>query len=432
MRSDAYTEAFAWIWLPAATKPVVAGRLYVDGDELLFNYGQSYLARADAIPIYLPELPLRPGALPLLEGLSMPGCLRDAAPDAWGRRVILNQKFGKKGAKLDGLDLSELVFLLESGSDRIGALDFQASPTHYVPRSSQNASLDELLQAAERVEKGIPLTPELELALRHGTAIGGARPKALIEDNKRKFIAKFSASNDLYSVVKAEFVAMRLASLAGMNVASVALVRAAGKDVLLVERFDRKPSKAGWTREPMVSALTIFGLDEMLARYASYTDLATIIRDRFTDSKSTLRELFSRMVFNILCGNTDDHARNHAAFWNGRQLTLTPAYDVCPQARTGQEASQAMLIHDNDNMSRLSTCLAVVEAFHLNAGEALAIIEAQMRAIRAHWSSVCTEAGLSQVDRNLLWGGPFLSPFAFTGLEGKASSLRRLADEIRA
>ena len=195
MRSDAYTEAFAWIWLPAATEPVVAGRLYADGDQLLFNYGQSYLARADAIPIYLPELPLRPGALPLLDGLSMPGCIRDAAPDAWGRRVILNKKFGKKGAKLDGLDLSELAFLLESGSDRIGALDFQASPRQYVPRSAQNASLDELLQAAERVEQGIPLTPELELALRHGSAIGGARPKALIEANNRKFIAKFSASS---------------------------------------------------------------------------------------------------------------------------------------------------------------------------------------------------------------------------------------------
>jgi serine/threonine-protein kinase HipA len=79
----------------------------------------------------------------------------------------------------------------------------------------------------------------------------------------------------------------------------------------------------------------------------------------------------------------------------------------------------------------VSTCLAVVEALHLNAGEAIDIIAAQMRAIRAHWNSVCDEAGLSHVDRNLLWGGPFLNPFAFTKLEGKASSLRLLADEIR-
>ncbi len=90
-----------------------------------------------------------------------------------------------------------------------------------------------------------------------------------------------------------------------------------------------------------------------------------------------------------------------------------------------------MLIHDNDNMSRLSTCLAVVAAFHLNLGEAIAIIESQMRTIHAHWDAACVEAGLSQVDRNLLWGGAFLNPFAFTRLEGKASFLRRLADEIR-
>lgn len=431
MRSSNYSEAYVWVWLPDQTEPVVAGRLFADGNELLFNYGQSYLARPDALPLYLPELPLRSGVLPLSEGMHMPSSLRDAAPDAWGRRVILNKKFGNRGDKLDGLDLSELVFLLESGSDRIGALDFQASPTHYVPRNPKNAGLDELLQAAELVEKGIPLTPELELALRHGTAIGGARPKAMIEDSHRKFIAKFSASTDLYSVVKAEFVAMRLALLAGLNVAPVSLVHAAGKDVLLVERFDRTPTATGWTRKPIVSALTILGIDEMLARYASYTDLATIIRNRFTDPKATLRELFSRMVFNILCGNTDDHARNHAAFWNGHQLTLTPAYDICPQARTGQEASQAMLIHGNDNLSRLSTCLGVVEAFHLNNGEALAIIKAQMQTIRAHWPAVCAEAGLSQVDQNLLWGRQFLNPFAFTELDGKAGSLRALADDLR-
>ncbi|MCF6274619.1 MAG: HipA domain-containing protein, partial [Robiginitomaculum sp.] len=110
-------------------------------------------------------------------------------------------------------------YLLESGSDRIGALDFQASPTEYVPRQSQGATLEELMESAERVEKGIPLSPELDQAIFHGSSIGGARPKALIQDGDTKYIAKFSASNDSYSVVKAEFIAMRLAHLAGLNVA---------------------------------------------------------------------------------------------------------------------------------------------------------------------------------------------------------------------
>ena len=85
-----------------------------------------------------------------------------------------------------------------------------------------NVTLDELLQSAERVEKGIPLTTELDQALYHGSSIGGARPKALIEDNSTKYIAKFSSSTDLYSVIKAEFVSMRLGSIIGLNVAPVA------------------------------------------------------------------------------------------------------------------------------------------------------------------------------------------------------------------
>lgn len=81
-------EAYVWVWLPGCTEPVVAGRLYRDGERLAFNYGRSYLERDGAVPLYLPELPLRRGAIPPLPGLAMPSCLRDGAPDAWGRRVI--------------------------------------------------------------------------------------------------------------------------------------------------------------------------------------------------------------------------------------------------------------------------------------------------------------------------------------------------------
>jgi len=121
-------------------------------------------------------------------------------------------------------------------------------------------------------------------------------------------------STDLYSVVKAEYIAMRLASLAGFNVAQVRLDTALGKDVLLVERFDRKRQKGGWGRRAFVSAITMFEFDEMMARHASYELLAEIIRLRFQNPKEELRELFGRLTFNILCGNTNDYACNHAAF----------------------------------------------------------------------------------------------------------------------
>lgn len=412
-----YKELYVWIWLPGETDPVVAGMLTTVGTTYVFNYGKSYLQRDNAISIYDAELPLRQGLLPLLSGLSIPGCLRDAAPDAWGRRVILNKKFGNKAPGIDPAALDELSYLIESGSDRIGALDFQLSPTQYEPRYASGAPIEELIEATERVEKGIPLTPELAQALQHGTSIGGARPKALIESDSRKFIAKFSTSTDLYSVVKAEYVAMRLAAMAGIDVAPVSLEHAAGKDVLLVDRFDRKATANGWQRKSLVSALTMLTLDEMMARYASYETLAEIIRSKFRNAPGTLRELFSRIMFNILVGNTDDHARNHAAFWDGQMLTLTPAYDICPQARHGQIATQAMLVMGDDRSSRITTCIAAAPQFLLTEDEAVNIIAKQIQCIEQNWATVCDDASLSEVDRNLLWGNQILNPYVFEGLE---------------
>lgn len=411
--SERPTEAFVWVWLPDATAPVVAGRLFAESNQILFHYGRSYLARNNAISLYEPELPLRSGVLPLTPGLMMPNCIRDAAPDAWGRRVIINRTFGKSGKDVDTGDIDELTCLLESGSDRIGALDFQRSAENYVPREASAATLAELHAATTLVEQGVPLTPELNRALLHGGSIGGARPKTTIIADNRKYVAKFSSQNDLYNVVKAEFVAMRLAAKAGLDVAPVSLDRAARKDVLLIERFDRQRTGDAWRRRAMVSALTLLELEEMMARYASYEDLATIVRHRFTSPKETLRELFGRMVFNILCGNTDDHARNHSAFWNGRELSLTPAYDICPQARTGGEATQAMFITGERRTSQISVCLGAAPLFLLNLSEAIDLVAGQIKAIKRFWKKVCDTAALSEIDRNLLWRRQFLNAFAF-------------------
>ncbi|HWA21964.1 MAG TPA: type II toxin-antitoxin system HipA family toxin [Caulobacterales bacterium] len=411
-------EAFVWVWLPNATAPVVAGRLAKGpGNTLQFNYGRSYLDRREAIALFDRELPLQAGEQAPLAGLSMPGCLRDASPDAWGRRVIINRTMGLAGDAAAAVDLDELTYLLESGSDRIGALDFQASATAYVARVGQSAPLATLLEAAELVERGVPLSPELDLALRHGSSLGGARPKAMLEDGDTKLIAKFSASNDLYSVVKAEFIAMRLALACDLKVAPVRLARALGKDVLLIERFDRVRANDGWQRRAMLSALTLLELDEMMARHASYETLAEIIRHRFVEPRETLRELFGRLVFNVLCGNTDDHARNHAAFWDGANLALTPAYDICPQVRTGNVASQAMLIQGTQHQSQLATCCAAASVFLLTAAEALAIVRAQIDIIRREFDRVCDEAAVTAVDRALFRGRQFLNPYAFEGME---------------
>jgi serine/threonine-protein kinase HipA len=400
-------QAFVWVWLPGAPDPVVAGRLDATGEILTFTYGRSYLAREDRIALYLPELPLGRGPISPLVG-EVAGCIADAAPDAWGQRVILNRHAGRDA--LDPTDLQLLTHLLESGSDRIGALDFQTSASEYVARLAGDATLAELAESAERVEQGIPLSPGLDQALLHGSSVGGARPKALLRDGARRLIAKFSSSTDTYPVVKGEFIAMELAHRAGLNVATVELTRALGRDVLLIDRFDRPPAGG---RRAMISALTILGLDELGARYASYADLAQTIRSRFTYPTSTLRELFSRITFNVLTGNTDDHARNHAAFWDGAALTLTPAYDICPQPRAGGETAQLMAIGpDGYRMSQVAGCIARASTYLLPETDAREIADHQIDVIESHWADVCDRAALTEADRARFWRRQFLNPYA--------------------
>jgi serine/threonine-protein kinase HipA len=395
--------------------PVVAGLLRRDArGGYGFVYGRSYLGRDDAISLFPDELPLQPGEQRQRDD-DLPSCLRDASPDAWGRRVIANRLTGQRGADAARIELDELTYLLESGSDRIGALDFQTSPSVYRPREAEQDSLDDLLNAAERLDRGEPLSPALSLALQHGTSIGGARPKALLTSAAGKFIAKFSTSNDLYNVVKAEYLAMRLARRAGLDVAPVALTQALGRGVLLIERFDRIRHGTGWQRPAMLSALTLLALRELEARYASYEDLAHRVRRDFADPRPTLVEIYGRMVFNVLCGNTDDHARNHAAFWDGRSYRLTPAYDLCPQPRTGGEASQAMLLTGQRRDSRLTTCLAAAPAFGIAADQARALIDAQIAVILRDWETVGDEAGLTLPERRSLWRRQFLNPYCLEG-----------------
>jgi serine/threonine-protein kinase HipA len=414
MSSEAPRQAYVWIWLPGAQEPVVAGRLDEQGGETTFVYGQSYLAREDAISLYTPELPLVAERIRPLEDLDAPGCILDARPDAWGQRVIMNRLLGTAGKDADPADLGLITMLLASGSDRAGALDFQQSATEYAARGRENAALEELASSAQRLEEGIPLTEALDAALLHAASIGGERPKALIDDGERRLIAKFTARGDTQPTVQGEFIAMTLAHRAGLNVAPVALTETLGKKTLLVERFDR--IEGACERRAFVSALTILQLNELAARHASYWTLAQAIRESFTSPAATLRELFARITLNILVGNTDDHARNHAAFWDGEMLTLTPAFDICPQPRHTGRATQAMMIgEDGWKESQVAGCVERAALYQLTQPEAGEIVEHQIEVIERDWSEVCDLAELSEADRQLLWRRQFLHPYALEG-----------------
>jgi serine/threonine-protein kinase HipA len=405
MISDTPTQAYVWIWLPDATEPVVCGRLDRSDDRYVFSYGSSYLERADAVAIYEPELPLDDFEHESLDG-PMPLCIDDAAPDSWGRSVI-NANLGAVGAEFD-----PLMYLLESGSDRVGAIDFQASATDYVPRAPVHAPLEQLMTAADKIDAGEPIDADLAAALVNRTPLGGARPKALIDDAGVKLLAKFSRQSDTFLWTQSEYVAMELARRVGIDVAPVRFVETMGRGVLLVERFDRPTSG---TRRRVVSAATILSMQTIVAaQHFSYVELADEIRANFVQPDATLRELFSRIMFNILVGNTDDHARNHAAFILGDGLALTPAYDVSPQPRSGEVARHPRFGDgDSGRESRIAALVEAAPIYHLTPEQGREIGAQQVDTIRREWDEACDAAQLTRAQRDGLLKGPILNPYAF-------------------
>lgn len=405
------SDIYVWVWLPGATNPVVAGRIRPYGRRYQFAYGESYMSRPEAISLFTPELPLRTGWIDPPEGMDMAGCLWDSSPDSWGQRVIIARLTGLLGAAADEVTLEPTTFLIESGSNRIGGLDFQASATNYVPRA-ETATLDELHTATDALQSG-ELHAELFKALVDGTAVGGARPKVLIRDRDIEYIAKFSVSSDPYPVVKAEAVGMELARRVGIAAPGSRVVKSLGRDALLIERFDRPSSGE---RRMMVSGLTLLGFGDFLgARYSSYPEILNVLRQLASSGKNLGRTLFERIVFNIAIGNTDDHARNHAAFWDGQHLELTPAYDLCPQLRSGGEANQAMDISQSGaRSSRFDTCVKAAAEYGLTGAEARDIVDYQVTTIRENWDEVADLTELTTVDRSILLNGPILNQYAFT------------------
>lgn len=411
-------KLYVWVWIPKTFEPVVAGILYPTGlkvgdeDVLSFTYAKSYLGLANRISLFPKELPLQEEPLYPSDpssgrsALALHGCIRDGAPDAWGRRVI-DQRF----AGYPNIKLNEITYLAYSGSNRIGALDFQTSSKKYVHRGKK-ATLEQLMNAAELIEAGEELPDDLQAAAGHGTSIGGATPKALLSDGSRELIAKFSSTTDTRPVIQAEAAATFLAACAGIRVASTEVRIVSGKKVLLLDRFDRLPNGE---RKQMLSALTILGQNEMGARHSSYPDLADEIRKGpWNEVETTLRELFTRLVFNICIGNTDDHLRNHAAFWDGEVLSLTPAFDLTPQRRSGGTANQAIgVTRDKERQSQLRLCRKAAQSFLLTARDTDAIIDHVVQTIKDNWQDACDHAQLSAIESESLMGREFLNPYIF-------------------
>lgn len=390
---------FVWTWLPGATEPVVVGSATQEGSLVSFTYGRSYLARPDRISLYIPELPLQTGKQEPGDGLNIAGVLRDGSPDRWGRGVIERRRDAAPNS------LSEVDYMLSSGSNRFGALDFQRSRDTYLPRDD-SATLDELHSAAMILDEGRELSAGLEAALLHGTSMGGARPKATLTGaDGSEWLAKFASSDDrVFSVVNAEGTMLELARRAGMDVPESRVVSSLGKEVLLIHRFDRDRG----TRRHVVSGLTMAMTDEMYARYVSYPQILDVLRQHAADPTQPGPELFRRIAMNIAISNNDDHARNHAAFWDGQNLMLTPAYDLAPGQRSGDTFRQAMAYgrdhggEPGEKNSNFAALVAESETYGLSVTEARDVVDQLVASIEDNWDDAADAARLSAADKQTL------------------------------
>jgi serine/threonine-protein kinase HipA len=326
-------EAYVYIQLPGTLDTVPAALLKVqilpDGTQIgRFRYGDRYLQRADAVALDPYRLPLDKAIYEFTQLKGIPGAVRDASPDAWGRRVIEHKLERAAG------DLHEIDYLLHGPQDGAGYLSFGLKVEPPTPRRQYNRThqLAELVAAAQAIEEGRPLPAHLLEHLDPGTSMGGARPKATIEDANCLWLGKFPAKNDRCNLQRIEYATLDLARRCGLNVSQARLQAVGDSDVLMLRRFDREHTNNGYLRFGLVSGLTVLDCgDSHLDRERwSYPLLADNLR-RWSDKPETdCAELFRRMVFNAAVTNNDDHPRNHALLRRPKGWRLSPAYDLVP------------------------------------------------------------------------------------------------------
>ena len=418
MTSDAGTrECFVYIALPGTAEFVTAGRFMLEADRTgipvgSFVYGRSYLNRSNAVPVDPVELKLAQTTYRTTALKGVFGAIRDAGPDYWGRRVI-EKHAGKP-------ELGEVDYLLESPDDRAGALGFGTGAKPPAPKREFNKTLnlEKLIRLADAIisDKDMPSGPEagqVEDLLLLGTSIGGARPKAVVEDDEGLWIAKFNRPDDKWNHARVEHAMLELARACGLNSAKSRIETVGDRDVLLVRRFDREKTEGGYLRARMISGLTILraGDTHQDRDRWSYVLLAEKLRRISADPKGDAAELFRRMVFNAMISNIDDHPRNHAAIAKDRDWKLSPAYDLTPSTPISLERRDlAMNCGDLGRYARADNLLSQCIRFHLRRDEAEAIIAGMEEQVGKSWYETARRAGVAEKDCAAISGA-----FAYPG-----------------
>jgi len=355
-------------------------------ETVTFEYADVWLAHPARFSLE-PSLQLTRGAFAPANGAPLFGSIGDSAPDTWGRRLM--QRAERKAAEREGRrvrTLQDIDYLLGvSDVSRLGALRFRldggevflSGPGQGVPGFLE---LGRLLAITERIDRDEESEADLQMIFAPGSSLGGARPKAsVVDQHGRLSIAKFPKESDDYSLETWEAVALDLAGRAGIRTAGHELAAAGGRPVLLSHRFDRD----GRARIPFLSALSMMGLRD--GTQASYPELADVLIRVGAEAADDVRELYRRMVFNVLVSNVDDHLRNHGFLWSGRTgWRLSPAYDLNPTPADVRGRILATGIAPDAHDCDLALVLEVAGYFNLSASEARSIVRS-VAAVTADW-----------------------------------------------
>jgi serine/threonine-protein kinase HipA len=393
------------VFVQIAGEDVHAGRLWPHRrrqvESATFRYSADYIGRDGAYQLD-PSLPFGSGSIQTPAGRAIFGAFSDCAPDRWGRTLIRRRQRKAHGS-LAEQSYGEADYLLGARDDlRQGALRFRSDddgPFLAVDNDGvpDLLELPELLNLADRAERDEADETELEILLRGGSSLGGARPKAHVRDAEGRIsIAKFpKPEGDEWDISRWESVALKLARGAGIVVADSELREIDGRSVLIVSRFDRR----GDLRIGYVSAMTM--LEATDGDQRSYLEIAEAIEDSSAQVTEDLRQLWRRIAFTVLIRNTDDHLRNHGFLRTSSSgWSLSPAFDLNPNPARGNSHLSTSIDGSSDAAS-LELLLDNAEYFRLTDAEARSVLH-EVGASTGRWRHVAAGEGIVGAEIGLM------------------------------
>jgi serine/threonine-protein kinase HipA len=375
-------------WLGRPDSPQLIGELRVARQTkgVSLRYSPAWLA--SGFPLS-EDLPLLDREFFPVEKETAVGAVDDARPDRWGERVI---RFLDKPARLAVLD-----FLFYAGHDRFGALGVSVSADVYLPRSTgplpQLADAEEIERLVQQILAGEAIEEQKRRLIIPGATLGGARPKALLDLDGQQWVLKFNEPGEPIDMPLVEHATMTLAEQAGIRVARTLPVRVHQGHAVAVRRFDREPR----LRRHALSANVVL---KAARQELGYPELAQWLRRRGVTAAGLhlehMRELFRRMVFNILIDNTDDHEKNHVLLMSDSgEYELSPAFDVLPSGHA--LGYQQMRVGINAADSTLENALSECGQFGLGKKEAVEQVRAVCSVVSG-WKEHFARAGVATRD----------------------------------